>query len=73
MLDYQCIITDERSNITARGYVNQHNAASYKSQVWFTISERFGKFAMVILYDNVQNLLADRLAYTSSYTRSDEG
>lgn len=49
-----------RIHAKAIGYVNQHNKESYPSQVWFVISERFGKFGMVLLYDNVPNLLKER-------------
>ena len=51
-----------RMHARAIGYVNRHTTESYKSQVWFVISERFGKFGVVMLYDNVLNLLANRKA-----------
>lgn len=51
-----------RMHARAIGYVNRHTNESYKSQVWFVITERFGKFGVVMLYDNVPNLLADRKA-----------
>lgn len=49
-----------RMHARAIGYVNRHNQESFPSQVWFVISERFGKFGMVMLYDNVPNLLSTR-------------
>lgn len=32
-------------------------ASNNKNQVWFAISEKFGKYALVLFYDNISNLM----------------
>lgn len=48
-----------RLHARALSYANGAEKSKYMNQVWFTISEKFGKFGLVLFYDNIRNLIKD--------------
>lgn len=46
-----------RLHAKALPFANGAEQSENKSQVWFTISEKFGKFGLVLFYDNIKNLV----------------
>lgn len=49
-----------RIHARALAHINKHVAhdtEGHENQVWFSISERFGKYALILFYDNIPNLL----------------
>ena len=68
-IDFEALADDFREHrrrmyARALGHANRHDENSFPSQVWFVISERFGKFGMVLMYDNVRNLVKLRESYS---------
>ena len=61
--------TERRRRIHAKAlaHINEHVVESNETnlnKVWFAISEKFGKFALILFYDNIANLLdEERLVY----------